>query len=133
MADAVRVVAAVVESDGRWLLGRRPPEKRHGDLFEFPGGKLDDGESTLDAARRELAEELALTVESLGRTLFTVRDEGSPFVIEFIEVVVSGTPIASEHTAVGWFDRHELAALPLAPADAAFVEVLLARPGSRDP
>ena len=133
MPDIIRVVAAVVESDGRWLLGRRPPEKRHGDLFEFPGGKLDEGESPLDAARRELAEELALRVESVGRTLFSVRDPGSPFVIDFVEVVATGTPTPNEHTEVGWFGRDQLAGLPLAPADAAFVDVLLARRPDRTP
>ena len=66
----VRVVAAVIEraSDegARLLVCRRPAHKRHGGLWEFPGGKVEAGEDLLHAARRELAEELALETETAG-------------------------------------------------------------------
>jgi len=52
------VVAAVIERDGKYLLCQRPQGKRYGGLWEFPGGKLLAGESLLEAARRELREEL---------------------------------------------------------------------------
>jgi 8-oxo-dGTP diphosphatase len=116
----VRVVAAVVQREGRYLLGLRPYAKRHGGLWEFPGGKVHAGESTLDAARRELAEELDLRGVTLGRCLLSVRDEGSQFVIDFHDVEVEGSPTALEHEAVGWFTPDELRSLPLAPADARF-------------
>jgi 8-oxo-dGTP pyrophosphatase MutT (NUDIX family) len=119
-------VAAVIRRDDRYLVGRRPPTKRHGGLWEFPGGKLLDGESRLDAATRELDEELGLGVVSLGRLLFSVEDPGSPFVIEFHETDVSGTPRALEHTEIGWFTMDELARMELAPADARFVRNLSA-------
>ena len=100
MSDAppIRVIAAVVESSGRWLVGRRPVEKRHGGLWEFPGGKVHPGESALEAARRELDEELSLDAVAVGRTLFTARDEGSPFVIDFVEVTAIGDPTPHEHS-----------------------------------
>lgn len=123
----VRVIAAVVEDGGRWLLGRRPAEKRHAGLWEFPGGKLLDGESASDAARRELAEELDLAVKAAGRTLFTARDPASPFVIEFVEIFVEGSPTPHEHDELGWFDVEALRELPLAPADRAFATWLAAR------
>ena len=114
-------MAAVIRRDDRYLLGRRPAAKRHGGLWEFPGGKVLEGESRLEAARRELAEELDLAVVSLGDLLLSVQDEGSPFVIEFFETVTEGTPVAREHTDVGWFAAPELRSLALAPADARFV------------
>lgn len=117
----VPVVAAVIRQGDRYLLGRRPAHKRHGGLWEFPGGKVLEGESRLEAARRELAEELGLGSVSLGSLLLSVRDEGSPFVIEFFHASAEGTPIAREHTEVGWFAAAELAGLALAPADARFV------------
>jgi len=120
--DRVEVVAAVAVREGRYLLGRRPRAKRHGGLWEFPGGKLHDGESHLEAARRELAEELDVRLVSLGARLLSVHDEGSPFVIDFYEATVAGTPSPREHEAVGWFTLDELRNLPLAPADARFVE-----------
>jgi len=114
------VIAAVVRLEERYLLGRRPDEKRHGGLWEFPGGKLDPGESMADAARRELHEELGVTVRRLGATRYSVRDEGSPFLIEFVDVEVEGVPVALEHSELGWFTPAEMGTLPLAPADARF-------------
>jgi 8-oxo-dGTP diphosphatase len=116
----IRVVAAVIERDGRLLLGLRPTEKRHGGLWEFPGGKLDGAETAAEAAHRELEEELAVEVTAVGERLVAIQDEGSPFVIEFYPVVVDGEPESIEHTEVRWFSPDELGDYPLAPADAAF-------------
>lgn len=129
----VRVVAAVVRRDGRYLLGRRPEHKRHGGLWEFPGGKVLDGESRLDATRRELAEELRIEVVAVGALLHSVRDPGAPFVIEFVEVETRGEPVALEHSTVAWFKAEELAGVALAPADADFAERLTAGAALRDP
>jgi len=122
--SVIQVVAAVVDRGGRYLLGRRPVEKRHGGLWEFPGGKLLEGESLLDAAHRELREELALAVTGAGATLFSARDSGSPFVINFVEITVDGEPEATEHSEIGWFELAQLREMALAPADAAFVDWL---------
>jgi 8-oxo-dGTP diphosphatase len=116
----VPVVAAVVERDGRYLVCRRPAHKRHGDLWEFPGGKVLAGETPADAVRRELAEELALEATHVGTALYSAADDGSPFVVEFVETRAEGTPVLHEHSEVGWFTAAELGALSLAPADARF-------------
>jgi 8-oxo-dGTP diphosphatase len=120
--DAIRVVAAVIERDGRLLLCRRPAGKRHAGLWEFPGGKLLPGESVAEAARRELAEELAVEVLAVGECLLEVPDPGSAFVVEFHPVKISGDPEALEHEALGWFRPDELAGLDLAPSDRVFVK-----------
>ena len=120
-----RVVAAVVERDGRLLVCQRPSHKRHGGLWEFPGGKLEPGESILDAARRELAEELGVHAVSVGALAFAVADPGSPFVIEFHPVQIGGEPTCLEHDALAWVAPEELLALPLAPSDRAFAEQLV--------
>jgi len=117
----IRVVAAVIRRGDRLLLGRRPDEKRHGGMWEFPGGKIDEGETPADAARRELAEELALSVTEVGTRLHTVQDGSSPFVIEFYPVEATGDPIALEHSELAWLTPESMASLPLAPADQAFV------------
>jgi 8-oxo-dGTP diphosphatase len=118
----IRVLAAVIERDGRWLLCLRPARKRHGGCWEFPGGKLEPGESHLEAARREMREELAVEVVDAGDVLCSRRDAGSPFVIDFVAVRVAGEPRALEHDDVRWVTPAEAARLPLAPADRAFVE-----------
>ncbi len=119
-AKTIRVVAAVVERDGRLLLCRRPAGKRHAGLWEFPGGKLHPGETVTDAARRELAEELGVEVLAVGERLMMLPDPGSAFVIEFHPVKIAGEPRALEHEALGWFLPEELADLDLAPSDRAF-------------
>jgi len=117
---ANRVVAAVIERDGRLLLCRRPAGKRHAGLWEFPGGKLLPGESASEAARRELAEELAVEVLSVGERLLALPDPGSPFVVEFYPVEIAGEPVPLEHDALLWALPGELAGLDLAPSDSVF-------------
>ena len=114
------VVAAVVERNGRYLLCRRPAHKRHGGLWEFPGGKVLEGESRADAIARELTEELDLVTVRVGDVLASEADVGSDFVIEFVPTVTEGGAVLHEHDELGWFSPDELRALPLAPADARF-------------
>ncbi len=119
-AEITRVVAAVIERQGRLLLCRRPAGKRHAGLWEFPGGKLLPGESIPEAARRELAEELAVEVLAVGELLFELPDPGSPFVVEFYPVEIAGEPVALEHEALIWAEPEDLANMDLAPSDRAF-------------
>jgi 8-oxo-dGTP diphosphatase len=116
----IRVVAAVIRRYGRLLVCQRPAHKRHGGLWEFPGGKLDEGETVFDGARRELAEELDVTVQTVGEAEFSIRDPGPPFVIEFHAVEIAGNPRCIEHTAHAWVTTQELLTLPLAPSDRQF-------------
>lgn len=121
-ADEIQVVAAVVRREGRYLVCRRPMGKRHGGLWEFPGGKLEPGETLLDAARRELAEELGVRVVAAGACLAALRDPGSPFVVAFHPVEIEGEPACLEHAELRWAAPADLGALPLAPSDRRFVD-----------
>lgn len=125
MSNPIPVLAAVVRRDDRYLICQRPAHKRHGGFWEFPGGKLEDGESDLDAARRELREELDVFVTETKSALFSIRDPGSAFVIAFVPTTIEGEPVTLEHTALRWANLNELALLELAPSDRRFVEFLL--------
>lgn len=125
--DTIRVLAAVVRRGDEYLVCRRPLHKRHGGLWEFPGGKCEVGETDEDAARRELAEELGVEVECVGPQLFAVRDPSSPFLIAFVPVVILGEPACLEHTALRWGTPESLIELELAPSDRRFVRFLLKR------
>src|SRR5690606_12631580 len=116
-----RVIAAVISRGNRLLVSRRPPHKRHGGLWEFPGGKLDPGESDADAIRRELREELGVEVTSVGEEEFAVADPGSQFIIAFIPIAIVGEPQCIEHTEHVWATLGELGELELAPSDREFV------------
>jgi 8-oxo-dGTP diphosphatase len=58
--EMTQVVAAILERQGRILICRRKPDQSHALKWEFPGGKVEDGESPADALRRELEEELGI-------------------------------------------------------------------------
>jgi 8-oxo-dGTP diphosphatase len=122
----IRVIAAVIERGGKLLICERPLHKRHGGLWEFPGGKIEERESDLDAAKRELREELDVEVTAVGETVFSVADPGSEFVIEFIDVMIEGEPQALEHSQIVWVDPNELLQYRLAPSDLRYVEHRLA-------
>lgn len=64
---ATPIAIAVVEQDGRFLIGQRPPGVALAGLWEFPGGKIEPGESAEAAAARECLEETGLVVEPLFR------------------------------------------------------------------
>lgn len=119
-----RVVACVIERDGKYLVCQRPPHKRHGGLWEFPGGKLEKGENDEAAARRELREELNLEVVSAAPAIAGLKEPDSTFQIVFVPVVVRGDPKCLEHSAIRWGSPQELMDLPLAPTDEAFVRYL---------
>jgi mutator protein MutT len=120
MPPLITVAAAVIKREGRLLLGQRPRGKRHGGLWEFPGGKLLLGETVTEAIGRELREELDVELDRVGPVLFRARDPGAAFNVWFVEVAVCGTPRALEHTALKWCDRPRLLELDLAPADRQF-------------
>jgi mutator protein MutT len=117
----IRVVASIIERDGKLLVCERPAHKRHGGLWEFPGGKVEPGESDFEAVERELGEELGVRVVEVGPVLFSINDPGSHFVIEFLPVAIAGEPQALEHSALSWVAEEELFALALAPSDRKFV------------
>jgi 8-oxo-dGTP diphosphatase len=118
------VLAAVVQKENRYLVCRRPAHKRHGGLWEFPGGKLESSETHFAAAKRELAEELGVQVASIGNVAWSVSDPGSEFVIDFVPTVIVGEPSCLEHSALLWVTIEELQALDLAPADRSFAMFL---------
>jgi len=123
----VRDVVACVVSDarGRLLVAKRPHGKRHAGLWEFPGGKVREGESLAEAAGRELEEELGVRLRAAAEAPeFVRRDPGSPFRILFLRVEIEGEPRALEHQDIAWFEVGAGWSPPFAPADADYVASL---------
>ena len=129
----IAVVAMARERrDGRWLMYRRPPDKRHGGLWEFPGGKVEPGETPRAALVREVNEELGLILDAAEpRPAFfaDAADErgGGPIVILLYSVpFAQGVPQALEGGEVGWFSPAEIAALAKPPLDVELARRLFA-------
>lgn len=125
MQVPILVLAAVIRRDDKYLVCQRPAHKRHGSLWEFPGGKLESGETHLQAAQRELAEELGIRALSVGDAIFSVMDHGSEFQIDFVPTIVEGEPQRLEHSDLKWASLPDMLALDLAPSDRRFVDVML--------
>ena len=121
----IHVIAAVISRGDDLLVCQRSPEKRHGGLWEFPGGKCEPGESLADAARRELSEELGVEVVSVGMEELVLQDPNSPYMITFVPVEIRGEPVCREHVDLRWISLAEVARLPLAPTDRKYVEARL--------
>src|SRR5512135_13956 len=106
----MRVTAAVIERDGRVLVARRGPGQRFAGLWEFPGGKLEDGETPRSGLERELGEELGIRVRA-GRFLCAVPYQGPALSLEllvFRAVLISGELRPVDHDQVRWLRPAEM-------------------------
>ena len=124
------VVAAValIDPDGRVLIAERPAGKAMAGLWEFPGGKVEPGETPEMALIRELEEELGIdTWASCLAPLSFVSHAYDDFHLLMPLYACrrwQGTPVAREHTALKWVAVRNLAAYPMPPADKPLLAVL---------
>jgi 8-oxo-dGTP diphosphatase len=114
----VRVVGAVIERRGAVLLARRPPGRRHAGLWEFPGGKVEQGEDDATALARELLEEMAVACV-VGELVAEGTDDR--VVLACYRVDMLGEPVALFHDRLAWIPVGELRELPTPPADQATI------------
>ena len=123
----VHVVGAVIENEnGEILCALRGPEMTLPNYWEFPGGKIEDGETKEEALKREIKEELGCTIKVYEPIEDTTCEYDKVIVrLEtFMAKVISGTPVISEHAEIKWITREGLPALNWAPADIPAIEKL---------
>ncbi len=129
-APPLVLVAAVVlvDADGRVLLARRPEGKAMAGLWEFPGGKIDPGETPEAALIRELAEELGIDVAASCLAPFTFASHAYPEFHLLMPLYVcrkwTGIPTAREGQRLAWVRPARLAEYPMPPADKPLVAML---------
>lgn len=118
------VVAAVVTNEsGELLLQKRGPGGRHAGLWEFPGGKVESGETPENALVRELEEELDLRIDSgileLVGTASEAADEEHPAIVMnlYRAGVLRERPVARQQQEWGWFSHDRAARLPMPTVD----------------
>jgi 8-oxo-dGTP diphosphatase len=124
----ITVVAAVIrDANGRVLLTRRAIDRHMGGLWEFPGGKIDEGEGPSEALVRELEEELGITVAVDKPLTFAVHEEpGLRILLLFYRArIESGEPRGREGQPVQWIAVADLPSYPTPPADGELVEHLV--------
>lgn len=122
------VAAALIDADGRVLVQCRPPGGSLTGLWEFPGGKIEPGETPEGALARELAEELAIIVEpdAMVPAAFATAPAGDRHLVLLLYVVRAwtGEPHPLEASALDWRHPAALRHLSMPPADLPFIAVL---------
>jgi 8-oxo-dGTP diphosphatase len=132
MRKRVQVVAGLLEREGSVLVDRRRRGTHLEGLWEFPGGKIEPGETPEQALVRELREELGVEA-AVGEHVATIEHPYPEFDLSLALYAVrfSGEPQALEVAEVRWVPLAELAALPMPPADVPLVAAVLDRHGRR--
>ena len=123
------IAIAVVEHDGRFLIGQRPEGVPLAGLWEFPGGKVAPGESHQEALRREMQEELDtdVAVHSLVSTAAHAYDDRH-VTLHFYRCELAGSPRPLLGQEMRWVPRAELPALGFPPADEELIAKLVLGP-----
>lgn len=128
MLKTIYVVGAILIEDGKVLCAQRGEGKTLALLWEFPGGKVEKGETPQEALTRELQEELLIEVEvkaeKFEETTFQY-NFGTVNLTTFICFLKKGIPQLTEHIAVQWLKPSELKLLDWAPADIPAVKKLM--------
>ncbi len=126
----MKVTAALIPSQGRLFVAQRPPLKRFGLLWEFPGGKVEPGEGLEQSLIREIREELCLDIKVRG--LFrTIRQQDIEPPIDLHAYwceISGGTLCLSEHVAFMWVNVSELKQMNFTKADRLLIPFLESLP-----
>lgn len=127
------VAAAMRDAEGRILMQRRPAGKEHGGLWEFPGGKVEPGETPRDALVRELNEELTIGADGASAAPLAFAESaptnGRPGIVILLYDVTAwtGEPVPEPGSAIGWYAPESIGELPLPPLDSDLLAAILQR------
>ena len=117
------VVAGIAHNKGNYLVGRKFEPIRNIEVWEFPGGKIEKGESVEEAVRREWLEELSVELVGFGGVICTLENEIHR--IHFCAVEIRDMPRAIEHLELSWRTPEELALSAMHSLDVEFVRQYL--------
>lgn len=127
MSKVIRVVAAVIARDGRYLVTQRRPTAVLPLLWEFPGGRVDGGETDLDALKRELKYRVGVEIAA-GAQISSVAHAYEHYTVELYLYdcrITGGEPTAVNVHQFRWVESTDFEDLPFTPADEASMSRLL--------
>jgi 8-oxo-dGTP diphosphatase len=120
---------ALVDADGRVLITQRPEGKQLAGLWEFPGGKVEKGETPEETVVRELAEEIGVETKVACLAPLTFASHSYEHFNLLMPLFVCrrfwGTPVAKEVAALKWVRPKNLRDYPMPPADAPLIPFLI--------
>ena len=127
MKKHIHVVGAVIVHENKILCAQRGPGKSLPYLWEFPGGKIEEGETPQAALKREIEEEIHCRIEVGEQVEHTVYeyDFGIVHLTTFYCVIQKGMPVLTEHVDIRWLEPNKLKVLEWAPADVPAVEKIM--------
>ena len=125
MKKQVHVVGAIIENEQNEIFcALRSQEMSLPNYWEFPGGKIEDGETPEQALAREIQEEFSCTI-SVGEKVEDTTYEYEKVIVRletYMAKLEDGQPVALEHADTKWVTRNEMTQLDFAPADIPAVE-----------
>ena len=127
MEKAVEVVAALIWNGDKFLICQRPANKARALLWEFVGGKVEEGESKEEALKRECREELNIGIE-VGESFADVTHVYSDITVHltlFNAGIIEGKPQKLEHNAIEWITASQIPEYGFCPADKVFLDKLM--------
>jgi 8-oxo-dGTP diphosphatase len=127
LPKTIRVVAAVLEKDGRYLITQRRATAVLPLMWEFPGGRVEDGETDANALKREVRHRLGADIE-VGKLISFVSHPYEHYVVDLFlyECALVGTTLEARNVhAFKWVTSAEFDQYPFTPADEASMNKLL--------
>lgn len=126
------VAVAMIHPDGRVLMQKRAAGKEHGGLWEFPGGKIEPGESPKSAIVREIIEELGIVLDEKALVAHAWAGEdqspnsgrGAIVILLYTCRSWSGNPVAQAGEEIAWFESEALGGLAMPPLDYQLAEAV---------
>ena len=122
----IKVTAAIIIDSGKAFIAKRKPPGRMPGMWEFPGGKIEDGETPEQCLKRELLEELAIEV-MVGDYVGTSVHAYDFYTVELIAyrvTLIAGEIKLNDHADMAWVGSGDLDKYEFAPADLPFVEMI---------
>jgi len=123
----INVTCAIIIKDGKFIATQRSGTMKLPLKWEFPGGKLEDGESEINCIKREIREELNIEIDIIGKLKNNTHDYGTLQInlIPFIANYISGEIKLTEHANYKQLEKSELLNLDWAEADLPILDELI--------